>query len=882
MLNPKSWHHLTSTVGFDTRTFRKKRLDIFAGWRETPAILGALDFVFPQTGTYKGRVVEFKEETDDWLGNTLRIELYSRNSQQIPFFPGLQLYSTTIPSYPRVDGSQGPFDPTRNPLYFDTDHPYYPFIARFDNCQLNPDSIENVPPFLVWKSARFPEYESGSIQEEYIRRLQERIFQLQRKIPAISLSEGAHSWPGFLSSQPKRPSSISWENVMPFDDFLDKLSELQGWVKELEAWVRMGELLIKHHLEPSTFSKQSLLPADDSLMGVWINGMTEHQVAWLANEGRIPLFISHKIEGSKDHPEATTALGVDDPFALTMWKDNAIIQEWSRITRSQLDNIVSECSFNHASRKIQSPTESALKNWNSSSLATNQNFPGLNPGRNTIDEKVEGQDSYGPKPWLTRELSPLRTAWVIPPEVQTPAQTGKWEDFEEITDFKTNRQVLRRLGKKAKKGLDEDFCLYYDRQRKRRIHLEDKLRIPPGICHDIGIFGLPGPALLYFADHDLKFRVSASDWVYLQEKPELRESGRRATTPPLSSLPRINPDLFTESPPSKTMTVNPNPNEDTTMAEDSLAENEPPLNQSEEDTFPEDPVQRELQDEDQDVAMTVLENSLSTERLKRKRSPSLPMEENQEDTSDSSSEEEETSVAFPVEDLSAQQLPFLLEFSGRHVYYEVEAPTSILRIEKLDWTLDQFRSFFAKMVELANSRDVERLKITRIIRRTEDGKVEFWVKAWNRLHASWLIQLCESLRMYFTGVTWVEISLLRLDKWRDQNSAHESCCWEYPVPMNPVKEVEWRQENPSLLPRLNIPLEERLSEGRPTTASSSTSIIPRQESDRPKRTRRAGAKNRLIQEKYGPFPVNDPNVNFESWNWLDWLEEVWSNNKRGD
>ncbi|KAK7442241.1 hypothetical protein VKT23_016211 [Stygiomarasmius scandens] len=181
------------------------------------------------------------------------------------------------------------------------------------------------------------------------------------------------------------------------------------------------------------------------------------------------------------------------------------------------------------------------------------------------------------------------------------------------------------------------------------------------------------------------------------------------------------------------------------------------------------------------------------------------------------------------------------------------------------------------MVDLANSRGEIWLKITRIIRVTNNGKGEFWVKAWNKQHAGWLIQLCEDLGVYFENIFWVKISLLRLDEWRNQNGAHESCYWENPKPMDPAKEVEWRQENPLILPRLNISLEERLEEIRPIPTSSSTPINHRR-----KKTRRAGTKVKLIQDQYGPFPVNDPNVNFENWDWTEWLGEVWTNNKRKD
>ncbi|KAK7467423.1 hypothetical protein VKT23_004477 [Stygiomarasmius scandens] len=880
MQNPRTWLHEYTTTDHDTRSFRRNRLGILAGWKEMPEVYRVLDFTLPQKCPYKGRVVEFKEDRlDDWADNPTRVELYSRNSAQIPFFPGKQMYSSTIPLLLRIDGSKGKFDPTMNPLYFDPDHPYYPFIRRSDNCSLNPTFPEEVPPFLVWRSTRFPEQESGSIQSEYLRILRERIFLLQRRVPTISLSEGAHSWPGFLSSQPSKPTSIPWNGNFLFDDFVDKLSELQQWTKKLAAWVHMGELLMESYLNPSSsVTEGSLQPADDSFIGVWINGMEESQVAWLASVGRIPLFVSHKIEGSKDSPEANKALGTNNPFGFTDWLDNTVLQEWDRLTSSQRCNVVSDCSSDFSSQLYWPSVESAIRNWNSSSLANDFNYPGQDLRKLPSEEVIEGQDRFGPKPWTSRELAPERVNWITPPEVQNVKQEGKWEDFEEITDLETSRQVLRRIGKKAKKGLDDELCLYYDRIRKRRLHLEEKLRIPPGICHDIGVFGLPGPCLPYFTDHNLKFRTSASDWVYLQEKPNANDPNRRASTPPLSSLPLIeiqfsltNEPIASEiNPQNEAMPIDP---VEVPLGSDPFQLGTTPSDPSE--ALPvNDALHRETTLSNQDVTMEEADTSSSQEGLKRKRSPSPDSEEEEE--------EEEEEVKFPGEDLVIQPVPFLLEWSGRFNYYKAEAPTSILRLEKLDWTLDEFRQFLAKIVDLANSRDVERLKVTRIIRWTGNNKVEFWIKAWNRHQAGWFMQICEGLRMYFVNQSWIKISLLRLDEWRDQNRIHSSNCWEVPTPMDPRKEDEWRRENPLLISRLNIPLDERLSETGPASTSSSQSTDPRPTSENKgqlkRRTRRAGAKTKWIQEQYGPFPVNDPELDFDNWDWIEWIESVWKDN----
>ncbi|THV04117.1 hypothetical protein K435DRAFT_791291 [Dendrothele bispora CBS 962.96] len=418
------WTPKFRSSNFDTRRFRLDRLGLLSGWKTPPTVISGLDFYLPQTNLYTGRVVKFTEE--DLLDEeTTKLELYSRNSKQFPFYPGLSTVPIfEIPYRRRVDGSVGRFDPTKNPQQFNKSRPYYPFILRSQTAVNTPRKPEDVPAFLVWESSSYPHEELGHLLPDYYSTLMDRIWRLQTQIRDITLNETSGSWLNFKSSQPPEPEAHNWGGEMTFDELVDNLAPLQRWVKELDAWIRMGKSLNDTPWNAQLRLSDTDTPeADESFIGVWANGMEEADLAWFC---------------------AITTQRTSDPFLLTDWFDNQTCHEWNGLARRSRIR-VDEDNWDPwvASSKIEN--KSALYSWKSSSLATTDNFPGQDTRARTEENFVPGKDKFGPKSPELRTLSDDRIPWMVPPRISNPPDKGSWEWFVEDMDNEDNR-CLRPTG----------------------------------------------------------------------------------------------------------------------------------------------------------------------------------------------------------------------------------------------------------------------------------------------------------------------------------------------------------------------------------------------------------------------------------------------------
>lgn len=81
------------------------------------------------------------------------------------------------------------------------------------------------------------------------------------------------------------------------DEAVDILATIQRDLKELNAWNRMIECLCLNYDSEEFFSE--VPPADDSLIGVWLNGCNKETGMWLLRN-RVPCFIVHEVDGEEE------------------------------------------------------------------------------------------------------------------------------------------------------------------------------------------------------------------------------------------------------------------------------------------------------------------------------------------------------------------------------------------------------------------------------------------------------------------------------------------------------------------------------------------------------------------------------------------------------
>ncbi|THU80204.1 hypothetical protein K435DRAFT_810062 [Dendrothele bispora CBS 962.96] len=840
----------------------KFRRGIFAGWKSTPTALTGLDFYPPQSNSYTGRIVVYSE--DEFLEEEkTKLELYSRNSKQLPFYPGLSsVLIADIPYQRSVDGSIGRFDPTKNPQQFDKTHPYYPFITRPQTAVNALRKPEDVPAFLVWECSPYPREGLGYLSPEYYAALMDRIWRIQTQIREITLDESSSSWPNFRSSQPSKPIAYNWGEEISFDQLVDNLTPLQRWVKELDAWVRMGNLLKRTprntqlHL-PNTDTTE----ADDSLIGVWANGMEETDFNWFWMH-KIPLFVAHEVKGDKDEPSATTTQRTSDSLLFTDWQDNKTCHEWIGLARRSRIT-VEENEWDQWIAGQGNEDKSALRFWKSSSLATIVNFPGQD--FRTTTESVSDEDTYGPNPPELKVIAENRVPWILPPKVAEPVSKGQWNWFVEDTDDENNR-CLRAVSKSARKDLDtsEWSYVYYDRLKKRHLHLYTEIIVPPNLAHDVDVFGLPGPRLLYYKNTEMTVRIRASDWVYKTEVPLRKDIGRSAATPDLESLPRLHSETIP-------------------TAQEPTPPIAPPPVRYNYATYPSWQEEEELLDFGEPTPSPVLR----PRELSLVRTPSPPAEK----------PIPTPTSPIPVEEPAIIPTPPMIDDKK----LENDAATTLggqkrkrrSSSEGFDGSIEELLELLSKTCQ----KTAVEIRIARINKIDTPEGTEFWVKIWNTLEAGWFIQAHYDLPTE-TGRVF-EIRLLGLlpylecpllernseEQWT-RNEVNASTA-QIPTPQTNVTiPSPSTSQASSLLSRMDITLQERLEETPrvPLPLTERIELDPQElssEAQDPaapiskKRAKsRGGKRHRHWKDILGPVPVNDPQIDMENWTPESWLSQT--------
>ncbi|THU81904.1 hypothetical protein K435DRAFT_872849 [Dendrothele bispora CBS 962.96] len=531
--------------------------------------------------------------------------------------------------------------------------------------------------------------------------LAERMFHLKFKIRDITLDPRTDSWPNFRASQPPIPESQNWEEEITFDKLVDRLVLLQRWIKELDAWIRMGQALINQPYSPFlSIAETDVTEADDSLIGVWINRAKEPEAAWYWRH-HIPIFVVHEIRGGKDEPNAETAHRTSSPLHLMDWETNTLITNWRSLAKASQINIL-EHQTDPLINYEASETKNAEQSWRSSSLSILNNFPGLDTRFTAQENPIPGLEKYGPKIPETETLSSDRVPWIIPPEVMEAPAKSQWEWFVEDMDDKENR------------------CLRQD------------IIVAQGVQHDINVFGLPGPMIRYYEDTARTKCVKVSDWLYKTLAPEKNHRKRVAPKPMLSCVPKLhtdnietihssNQEPMSPSPPSKPL------EEEVTRAPIYYPPRFSQLDEDDELDFGDSPSpiarQKELPPVEEPAIIETEIHTPESEPLvevgtKRKRRLS-------------SLSDQSPRVSMIANEIIQSWASVL----GKKTVPPV-APSPLLRLLNFQGSLSQLREILSITCEMMAAE----ICITRIIKEEMDRGMEYWIKLWDNREAGWFIR----------------------------------------------------------------------------------------------------------------------------------------------
>lgn len=541
----------------DTRCFTTRRFAPNAGFAIVPPIHDALSFVPPEADPsfpYFGR----KIEVDGRL-----VEIWSVNSQQIAFYPGKPVSDFVLGMEPnpedrRIDGRYGRFDFIVCPQHYQTAKPWLSFILR-DDVAINHG--HNYPefqePYNVWNCAARPAYDRGHIQPAFITALSQRASSIAHR--ASSIIKDCYVWPGFVERRPWGPTPTDFDDlaaIRHYEDAVDRIVSIEREIRELDAWVRMGEIIQEKGVDwkrygefhgPVAYSSAN----DETLMGCWINGAPVDDAMWLWHVARVPCFIIHEILRADEMSpqfEGLTNIHTWSSFVVGTYIDiferDHFYGYTSVATRMKTD--LKQLRSVAMERLAAIPETLAEHRWNSSSLTISRVWASYAKIQSRSAPTVLPDEGgiHGFRDLNSIVLDPLRHPWIRPPPVKVYRGFTKFAHYYEMPSDDFLRSVMILF----KKNPEWEGETWYDRHHGRILHFDDEETIgelPVGYTSDVKIFGRPAPRIRAYgtnAQTDANQR-RPSFWMYKDATvADASQENLTDVAPPLSSLPLLVPE----------------------------------------------------------------------------------------------------------------------------------------------------------------------------------------------------------------------------------------------------------------------------------------------------------------------------------------------------
>lgn len=484
--------------------FLSTRLKAFTGYMDVPTTYDAMEFYLPPFSVRAHRVVHIRDRL--W-------ELWSPNATQHAYYPGVRDETTFTETdvsteLRRQDGHLGRFDHTVSAQYFDPRRPWLGFIRKWTRDK----RPENILFRTVWMPSNAPT--RGTFRLSFVKDLRSRIFKLINAMNSCSRVASSHSH--IWENRPLRLTKLSMDRFsieLTVDDATDLLTSTQRDIKELSAWNRMVDIILRNLTSADPTGE--LPTADENLIGVWLNGCDKTNGLWLLYN-RVPCYIVHEGDGYEDRRRLETAplrcvTMITHTFLMT-YEEEVKNQEKRLVANGQLLGTRDEDYGLGKYTDIRSSTWEK-RYW---STPKGQGYD----GRNYYDPRLlETPKSFHPTPAYTEVDGKM-----IPPAVVQCDADGSWSHWFQDVDGNEIECMRKRSS-----TFDKHDCrhTYFDRKLKRVLHLEESLDIPRHYDATPEIFGLPAPSWTYVESPDDR-RVmsrSLSQWCYSSMHPLKSERG---------------------------------------------------------------------------------------------------------------------------------------------------------------------------------------------------------------------------------------------------------------------------------------------------------------------------------------------------------------------
>ncbi|RDB18867.1 hypothetical protein Hypma_014482 [Hypsizygus marmoreus] len=545
----------------DSRRYTTSRLASCHGYEDDPVIDDAFSPILPAFYQHSGRIVSTAKGI--W-------ELWSPNSSQTPFYPGIpppfatSVYHSDI-TQRRYDGHLGRFDFCVSPQSLATDRLWRGFVLRpASGFQKLDECPEYELIHRVWDKAST----SGRLFPSFIAKLSNRAVQLGTD--PLVFSDIPMDRFNLWKDRPVAPNAEDIQAlsaIQRFDEAVDKVVEIQRRLRDTAAWLVMAKMMTTEvSISSEALRKRPIPLANEDYIGTWVNGANLEDVTWLLYHG-VPCFLIHEVtpfEKSNDIPGPSNRY----PWAKSFVEDTEALLLYPK--RNGYDVIAARYPNPPVNRRTSpiDPAQPVVSHpdhrHRSSSRA--QGWQGRIIGYETREPPVDWSNwkadtSFDADPLEYVRLHPAHVDWLRPPPIAVPS--GKWSIWVEDTTDDLDLIPCIRKARNSERIDPDDFGdgPYYDRDERREMYFATTVTIPPGYISRITDFGLPVPRMLFLHEVNHKVaRAKASRWMYYSRLPAGNANNRERTPSPR----RLPPLLETQTSLNAPITAPPSPDMETT------------------------------------------------------------------------------------------------------------------------------------------------------------------------------------------------------------------------------------------------------------------------------------------------------------------------------
>ncbi|KAF9034163.1 hypothetical protein BDZ89DRAFT_1036529 [Hymenopellis radicata] len=559
----------TNAIAFRDASFKGLSLvSGYAGYAEHVPVLGqGYTGKLPCRGDYRGRIVSFEREEDE---PPSLLEIWSINSRLCPVVPGkkdpdFDSLHATLETL-RVDGHTGIFDPLENPQNFSSQFPWLPLLES------GPQEGE---PRCVWVDFTDNLLVMGEgqealvgVDERLILALLDENFALWLRMSDLATTAAALS--PLWTNRPTFPKPVDIHNLREFTTYSTRLysfTQIQRGMRLKKAWLRYTQAESVARRGDMSIAIPATFPAaDDSLMGVFVEGMSEADLLWYSVVARAPVFFASCLSDPEESQLLAPTLYAPWEFAITLFR-HASSAPYEEFFESRGGTVVTEAKTgrstdpSYVQRYGLDLNSSRQRGYFASILIADEDGT-LAYARNRAESVwdnhfMERYERYTPSPLRTLGMGYNYLKCIIPPK--PPPGVGVFDFFYMMQDL-------------SRPDDDFPFCfvhgtpldsrwignphpvVYFDYEHGRALVVTHpgSFYLPAGYIADAKEYGFPAPPWrVYSYDNSGLCLLRYSNWLYASSVPskvpiEAYPLPRPGSTPERSHRPERLGTVFVE------------------------------------------------------------------------------------------------------------------------------------------------------------------------------------------------------------------------------------------------------------------------------------------------------------------------------------------------